>query len=99
MKGILVKKINSEPGDATLNGTFGKAVLWANTPEEMKNKFPDVEKMYTVVWDNKPMLALATISTKIDIIDNTPVECKIHEHAEQFAKSYREMIPNFNYFE
>ena len=93
MKGILIQKVNSEPGDSTPNGTFGKAVLYMDSLPEAKVQFPDVEKMYIVVWSDKPHLAVATVDTKIDIIDNVPCEFEASSFATILINQYKELLP------
>lgn len=99
MKGILIQKVNSEPRDGTLNGTFGKAIVYAVTPEFMKIEFPDVDKMYGVVWDNNPRFLINVVNTKVDVIDSTPVEVEILESAKSMARGQIEFFKNFKYFE
>jgi hypothetical protein len=99
MKGLLVKKVNSEAGDGTPDGTFGKAILSADSPESMRINFPNVKKMYCVVWDNKTGLLIATVDFKVEVIDPVPIEFEVSMFVQYFAEEYKKIMPFFNYYE
>jgi hypothetical protein len=63
--GTRIKKVLSEPEDATPNGTLGTVLGSITAPE-------DGEKFYFVTWDDKPRFAIGVSGKKIGL-ESDPV--------------------------
>lgn len=63
--GSRVKKINSNKGDISLDGTEGKVIGSISLPIMFRGC---AEHGYTILWDNKPNIPIATIGRKLQVI-------------------------------
>jgi hypothetical protein len=59
--GTRVRKTNSEPGDATPNGTLGTVLGSISSPEVQ-----DGAVMYFIEWDNRPKVAVGCMGFKLE---------------------------------
>lgn len=64
--GSKVKKVNSEKGDGTPDGTEGRVIGSLSDP--VTDGIMEPQYLYAVVWDDKKDFIIGTIGKKLEVI-------------------------------